>query len=451
MKDKIPEGTSLLIIVDSSSNEVQTCKEISERGIDIIIIDHHIISDENPYCILINDKHRDCQYPNKDTSGALLAWKVCQVIDDMLGVNYSNDLIDLAGLGLHGDQMSMIQMENRALVNESLNNIKNNGLKAILKIAKKDIDKLNASDFAFTITPFINAATRLDKIELAFEMLIAETEKEALSLAKKLHSLNSQRKLTQKEAIERIIPTLDLSNQCLVVVDSSLGKNMNGLVASDLANRYQRPVVVLGKAKDNDDEYHGSFRSIGFFKFLDFVENIPEVLFSGGHQAAGGVGIKICDLEKFQKSLNNGLKNETFEQVVYYDLELDVENIDENLIAAVEEFSRLSGNQFKEPKFLIKGLYSLKKEPIGENKDTLRVSGCPESSTWFVNDEDIEGIKPSILAMKFRTSNEFIDDFPEKRAVDIVGSLNLNEWVRYKPRYQVVRTMQIFIEDYKIR
>jgi single-stranded-DNA-specific exonuclease len=450
-RDEIPDDTHLLIVVDSSSNENITIKEISTRGIDVIIIDHHTTDDKvaSDHCILVNPQQEGCDYPNKDCSGSLLTWKVCQTIDDTYGTDYTEDLIDLAGLGLHSDQMSMQVMENRYLVNASINGIQNIGLHAILEVMDKKGKSVSASDYAFSITPFINAATRLDKIELVLELLTTEDPVRAIQLAKEIKKLNYERKKRQREAVERIIPTIDESDKCIVIVDESLGKNMNGLIASDLANVFQRPVVVLGSAKDLDDEYHGSFRSYGFFDFLNFVDKIPEALFSGGHKQAGGTGIKRNQLEEFKKSLNEGLMNENFEQVTIYDLELEVDEITEELINSILRFSRLSGNKFSEPRFLIKDLFVINKKSLA-NDTTLKIEGCSAAETWFMDEDDIDEIASKVVGMKFRTNKEYIDEFPEKKAIDVVGTLNINSWMQWKPIKKEIKTNQIFIEDFRV-
>ncbi|RXZ77947.1 hypothetical protein EBB07_28215 [Paenibacillaceae bacterium] len=448
-KDEVPENTDLLIVLDSSSNEWEACKEISERGIDIIIIDHHEVNVENDYCILLNDKHKDCNYPNKHTSGSLLAWKVCQVLDDHFLTSYSDDLIDLAGIGLHSDQMSMLKEENRYIVKSSLENVKNPGVKAILKVLKKDTSKLTSTDYSFGVTPFLNAASRMDKIEMAIELLTTKDEKYAEKLARELQAMNEERKIKQKAAIERIVPAIDLSSKCIIIVDETLGKNMNGLIASDIANKFKRPVIVLGKSAENDDEFHGSFRSFAGFNFLSFVGSMPEVLFSGGHPGAGGVGIKRNTLDAFQLSLNKGLNDVRFDYEVEYDFAVNVSDITEKLINDVAEFAKVSGNECPEPKFLIKDLYIVKKDTIGKNLDTLKASGFAESATWAMKKSDLESKKPNLTVLKFRVETEYLEEFPIDKTIDVIGNLNLNEWKVFKPKFKIEKTKQVFIDDYR--
>lgn len=449
-KNDIPVGTQLLIIVDSSSDEVETCKEISERGIDIVILDHHEMKKTNNHCTLVNPQQHDCNYPNKNASGSLITWKMCQILDENLGEEYSWDYVDLAGTGVFSDQMSMLEFENRYIVKTALDNINNLGLKAALKVMDKQ-GELSTTDIGYSITPFVNAATRMDRIELILELLTTDDVEHALKIAKQVKKLNEERKKIQRLALNRIVPMInpDIDDKCIVIVEPSLGKGFNGLIANDLAKIYQKPVVVLGESEEKADEYHGSFRSIGFFNFLKFTESVPEVLFSGGHAGAGGLGIKKERIEQFRRSLNEGLKHEKFENVVTYDLELSADEITEELIREVKSLYRITGKNVYEAKFLIKDLFVLNKKTLGSG-DTLKTELCPVSETWFLDEEDYEDLSPKMAAMMFKADDNFIESFPTHKQVDIIGTLNVNEYMRWKPVRQLIKTNQIFIEDYRI-
>jgi single-stranded-DNA-specific exonuclease len=442
----IPDDTDLLIIVDSSSNEWEACKTITEREIDIVIIDHHQITDKNEYCILVNPQQEDCSYPNKQSSGSLLTWKVCQTLDDHFHEDYSDSLIDLAAFGLYSDMQSMSEPENRFMVNTMLDNIHNVGLRSILMVIKKEKEKLYSSTIGYNITPFINAPTRLDKIELPLELLTTDDPVIALELAKEIHSLNEVRKKTQKEAVKRLKPLVNEDDKCIVLIDSSLGKGYNGLIANDLSGIYQRPVIIQG---ETTTEYVGSYRSYGGFNFLEFASKLDMVTNSGGHAEAGGVSVLKNDFELFKMTLNNKLKNEKFEQITYFDIELQADKINEKLITQVQNFCRVSGTGFEEAKFLIKDLVVSQKKVMGSG-DTLKLGCLLESDTWFVDEQDLETAKPSLVIMKFKADETFIEGVMVGDKIDVVGSLNLNLFPRYKPKYHIEKTNQVFIEDLRV-
>ncbi|MFD0587641.1 DHH family phosphoesterase [Paenibacillus sp. GCM10027627] len=443
----IPSNTDLLIIVDSSSNEWESCRLISEQGMDIIVIDHHLITDKNDYCILVNPQQESCQYPNKQSSGSLLTWKVCQTLDEYFHENYSDSLIDLAAFGLYSDIQCMKEYENRFMVNHMLDNVQNIGLRSILKVIGKEKEKLYSSTFGYNITPFINAPTRLDKIELPLKLLTTEDPILALKLAKEIKILNEERKKFQKEAVGRLRPLVNEQDKCIVLVDSSLGKGYNGLVANDLSSIYQRPVIIQG---ESDMEYAGSFRSYGDFDFLKFVSELELVTNCGGHAGAGGISFKKTDIDRIKLNLNSKLKNEKFEQMIEYDFELKADEINEKIITQVQDFCRVSGTGFNEAKFLIKDLIVIQKKILGSGEDTLKLGCLIESDTYFMDDNDFKKAKSSLVIMKFKADENFKDKVKIGDKIDVVGSLNLNLFPRYKPKYHIEKTKQIFIEDLRI-
>lgn len=438
----------LLIILDSSSNDIEKCKELADQGIDIIIIDHHTVDEDNYHCILVNPQQVDCEYPNKESSGSLLTWKMCQVLDDYFHESYSDSLLEFAAFGLYGDMMSVgtENFENRYLVSTFLDNILSYGLKALIKVLNKENQKLNGTTIGYNLAPFINAATRLDRLELALNLLTSDDPEEALSLAVELKELNELRKKVQKEAVARLRQDVNEEDKCIVLIDSSLGKGYNGLVANDLAGIYQRPVIVLGVV---GDELHGSFRSYAEFDFLAFLSTFEMVINTGGHPEAGGVKILANDLELFKEALNEKLEHETFEQIVEYDFELDASEINENLITKVQNFCRVSGTGFEDAKFMIRNLVVNEKKIVGSG-DTLKLGCLIETDTWFMDKEDIKNTKPSFVVMKFKADEETIEGINEDDKIDVIASLNLNLWTKYKPKYEIVKTKQLFIEDYRV-
>lgn len=110
---KVPEDTELLIIPDAGSNDVEQCQRLYESGMEIIILDHHIIEQKNPDVIVVNSQ--DGSYPNKELSGAGVVWKFCQVVDDIQWTDYANKYIDLAAVGNIADLMDMHSLETKRI------------------------------------------------------------------------------------------------------------------------------------------------------------------------------------------------------------------------------------------------------------------------------------------------------------------------------------------------
>lgn len=437
----VPDGTELLIIIDSSTNSTESCKRISEKGIKIVVLDHHEQDEINDYCVLVNPQQSGCSYPNKHISGAVVAWKMCQVLDDYYNTNYSDDYYDVMAIGLQGDVMNMFtEYENRYIVHRGINNIKNIGITALLKEAKKNCDKINSTEIGFFISPSINAACRMDKIEVVLDLLVETNEKKASMLAIRVLELNEERKRIQAYFNHKLLPLVNEKDKCIIVVDDEIGKGFKGLVAGDFANKFQKPVMILTK---ENDIYVGSYRAYGNFDLKVFLNGIPQVLMAAGHAGAGGVRFRQEDLEVIQKYLNENLSIEAEDQFLEYMLEFELDEINEILIKNIETFYNINGKGFETGKFLITNVLPLSKEVMGKGRNTVKILCYPMDRTLFLDKDDIKKLIPVANLMKFRTNENYFDDSLLHKEIHVVGSLKFNEYYKRKDN-------QIFIEDFKV-
>lgn len=431
--DQVGEDTNLYIAVDSSSNDAEEMKLLQSKGIDCLIIDHHPITNPNPYAIIVNPQQDGCFYPNKHASGGLLVWKVCTVLDDYMNTDFARKYSDIAGFSLAADMMSMRELENRYYFKNALKCVKHAGLKALFKAMNFDPGNLYANDFVYGVSPAVTAATRADKIGVAIDFLMCDEETpEIPGLVKELVKLNEERKVIQAEALERLKPSINPFDKVIIVYDPSIGKGYNGLVAQEISKKYNRPAIVLGNG-DEEGTCAGSFRGLDSFPLLDILSECEYTTFTAGHPGAGGTGVKIEDFENLRNELNNKLSNVEFDETQYYDLEFHVDEIDERFIKYIAEFYRVSGMGFKEGKFLVKGLFVEDKKPLGKTKNTVMVD-CGK-----------------LKLMKFKTDKEFYDKVPVFSEIEAIGSLNVNEFWRYnkaKRRRELEKTNQLFIDDY---
>lgn len=433
--NQVPNDTNLYIAVDSSSNDIEEMMFLQSKGIDCLIIDHHTITTDNPYALIVNPQQKGCMYPNKNASGGLLVWKVCNVLDDYMNTNFASEYSDIAGLSLAADMMSMIELENRYYFKNALDKVEHAGIKALLKAMNIDTSNLYANDFIYRVSPAVTAATRADKIDVAIEFMMCNRESpEIPGLVKELVRLNEQRKVIQAEALERLKPLINLNDKVIIVYDSSIGKGYNGLVAQELSKKYNRPSIVLGDGED-ENEYAGSYRGLDSFPVMDLLSDCQYTTFAAGHPGAGGTGVRIENLENLRHELNKKLSNVEFDDTQYYDLELHVDEIDEKLIKYIAEFYRVTGMGFKEGKFLVKGLFIEDKKLLGKTKNTVMID-CGR-----------------LKLMKFKTDKEFYDNVLVFSEIEAIGSLNVNEFWRYnnlKRRRELEKTNQLLIEDYKV-
>lgn len=452
--DQIQEDC-LVIIVDSSSNSVEGCKALSDKGIDVLIIDHHQIDEENPYATIVNCQQGD--YPNKHLSGSAMCYKVCQVLDEYLDIDLADDFLDLAAIGIVADMMDIRNMENRYLIYNGMNNILNLGIREILKQSKIDYqDGITSTNISFKIAPIIGACSRFDKIELALELVTCDDEVRVKELVKEMIEMNEKRKSDQKKYVESAIESVDTSNNIIIYVDNNIDSGFRGLIATEFVERFNKPVLVLSHftyEEDEDgareeDKFMGSARSVGILPLKSLCEDSGLFHFAQGHEGAFGVSFSAENFDKIISYFNNTLDSTDLQKVVQYDLELYSSDIDEMDIKQVEKFSRIVGQGFPEPKFLVKGLVVEEEETkklgkyvravMGSNKDTIKIP-CEDG----------------FALMKFRTQDTYAKDVEEHfhtnfaTEIDAIGSLNINRF--YHGGYKRwITTKQVFLEDYNI-
>ena len=162
----VSDTVKLVIAPDSSSNEYDKHKELAEKGIDVLIIDHHNAPEVSPYACVINNQL--CDYDNKDLSGAGMVYKFCCYIDSLLGTDYANQYLDLASLGIIADVMDLRHFETKQMITQGLKNIRNPFLKLVIDNDERYFPKgkpISIKSVAWSIGPLVNAVTRIGSIE----------------------------------------------------------------------------------------------------------------------------------------------------------------------------------------------------------------------------------------------------------------------------------------------
>ncbi|MCY9737535.1 DHH family phosphoesterase [Paenibacillus alvei] len=408
--DMIDPDTDLLIILDSSSNSIEACKELSERGIDVIILDHHDIEHENDSAVIVNPKQPNCQYPNKGLSGVGVVYKMVQVLDETFGTGEVEDYIDLVACGMYADMMPVNILENRHLIIQGLRNIKNTGLRAILESENIDLKRVNSQTIGFKISPLINGVARMDQIELALDLLLSDNFGECMLLVKDMKKLNEERKRIEIELFDQYINQANINDKVIIITDKDARKNFNGLVANKIADKFSRPAMVL---REHEGKLTGSYRSYADFNLRSFLKKHCSDLihYAEGHEPAGGVSLNIEDLQRLKDRLNELLANEKFDSSLWYDFEIEASQVTLELIRNIETFDFLTGEGFPTSKVVVKGLM-VEEEPkiLGKNEDTVKIA-C-------------DGMD----AIKFKTKSDWGSDIEPFDRINVLGQLVVNEW-----------------------
>lgn len=428
--DKI-RNADLLIIIDSSSNDVEACQFIANRlETEVIILDHHAIERENPFALLVNPQQKGCDYPNKQLSGAGVVFKVLQVMEDTLGSVDVWQYIDLVAVGMYADMMRVDVLENRYLILQGLRNIKNTGLIRILKGGKVNTyGGIKADAIGFTIAPMINGVARLDDIKLAIDILLEDDDNVCKKIRLKMQKLNEKRKEMQKEIVARYSELVDESMKVIVVMDDESSKGFNGLVAQQLSDKYRRPVIV---GRLHNGKLSGSFRSYNNFKFKDFLNSFDGEIDALGHQMAGGiVDFPEEDLGNLYTYIKRHMPSlDETEPVILYDLEIDANEVSEYL-PFIERFNHLAGSGFPRITTRVNGITVDDRAVLGATRETVKISTL----------DDMELIK-------FRVGENYASDLDTFDVVDAVGNISMNEFYNFKTKI-TTRTPQVMLDDLK--
>lgn len=430
--EKIKQA-DVLIIVDSSSNDWKTCKAIKDSGTEVIILDHHKIEELNKYALIVNPQQEKDKYPNKNLSGAGVVFKTVEVIEKMLKKEGLGSIdvwqfTDLVAVGMYADSMDITNLENRFLIMDGFRNINNVGLTRILKGAKADFYKINADTIGFSVAPMINGVTRLDNIELAIDIFLTDDDSEAKKLRLKMEKLNVARKEKQKEIVDRYSQKVDTTNKIIFISDDESSKGFNGLVAQNLSTKYSRNAIV---GRLSDGIFYGSYRSYNNFDMLNFLKDTNLCDEVKGHNGAGGIVIKEENIDKLMEYIQTHIDElETEEEYVYYDVVVDLDEINE-YIKALNKFNLLHGRGF--PKVIVR---------INDVMiDEVKTIGKTQETRKFATMDNLDLIK-------FKVDDEYGSELVSFDAIDCIGDLSVNEFYNFATRQRTI-TNQLKIIDYR--
>ena len=454
--DTVPEDIALVILPDSSSNQYEEHRLLKERGIDVLVIDHHLADRESENAVVINNQLSPL-YANKSLCGAGVVYKFCQYYDSKYDYNFADDNLDLVAVGLVADMMDLRDFETRALVYYGLNHITNPGLLALVTknaFSLNNRTKLTPTDVSFSIAPYINAITRVGTLEEKEVMFLAfvdgmrplpstkrgakpgDIEYAGEQMARlATNAKNRQQRLIESamNILEGRIEEYDLSNNKLLVVfikeEDNFDSNITGLIAMKLTAKYGKPTLLVKLG--NDNIYKGSARGINdsdLPELKSFLTNSQFFEYAEGHQAAFGLGIRKDKVEDFITYANETLKNIEFNEKVYlvdYIFTGSEENISD-LILSVGA-ADFWGMGVEMPLITVEKIHLHRKDIILMKNDSMKFEYGGVTYTIFKNP---------------KACSDFTEfDLME---VDVCGKANINEWAgRIIP--------QLFISDYNIR
>lgn len=310
----------LIITVDNGIASIEGVEKAKAHGVDVVITDHHLPGDALPNAnFIINPNQKACNFPSKNLCGVgvifylLIAIKSQAKKRKLLNKNEEprlSDLLDIVCLGTIADLVKL-DFNNRLLVQFGMHIIRsgegNFGIRAISQLSNRHLQNLKTSDLSFVIAPKLNAAGRLDDMSLGIKCLLAKTFDEALHHARRLLSLNTERRQIENEmkdsALSKdILGSLE-NKKAIALYDASWHQGIIGILASRIKEKFYRPTIIF--AKDEEGRLKGSGRSISNFHLRDAIDLVskknPNLIMSfGGHAMAAGLTILENDFSLFE-------------------------------------------------------------------------------------------------------------------------------------------------------
>ncbi|HXH92373.1 MAG TPA: single-stranded-DNA-specific exonuclease RecJ [Thermoanaerobaculia bacterium] len=333
----------LVITVDCGITSVDPVRVAIERGIDVIITDHHLPPEMLPAAAaVLNPKQEGCEYPFKDLAGVGVAFKLCCELLRRSGSKMSiASLLKIAAIGTVADVAPLIG-ENRTIASLGLAGLadpRNPGLRALIRRLGMLGRPLRAVDIGFKIGPRINAAGRLSSAETAIDLFAAASEESAWTLCAELDRLNAERQEIEKgvraEAEEEVARMG--SEHIFVLAGHNWHKGVLGLTAGRIAQRYHRPTLAIGI---EGDVAVGSGRSIGTINLHEQLESVAELFTHfGGHEFACGFSLPASNVDELRRRLEErfaSLDDALFLRESQVDAEVTLAEIDREFVAAHE-------------------------------------------------------------------------------------------------------------------
>jgi len=467
-------GVNLIITVDTGITAIDEVKHAREKGVDVVITDHHECHAELPdACAVVNPHRADCDYPFKELAGVGVVFKLLCAYEMTECLERGEALIegahricseyaDLVALGTIADVMPIID-ENRIIVSYGLHMIANTrrrGLSALIDAAlpstrmrggfpipltpeervQQRKKRVNSGFVGFGLAPRINAAGRISTASKAVELLLADTDETAVALAQELCEINVRRQVEENRVAEQayamIEESVDFENDRIIVLDGdNWPQGIIGIVSSRVTERYGLPSILIsfdGSVQNDtptsDDIGKGSGRSIKGMNLVESLMACEDLLIRfGGHELAAGMSIARGNIERFRRRINEVARAQLGDEQLALQLNAECELAPEGMtMRFAEELERMEpfGVANPVPQFIANDMTASRIIAMGGGKHTKLLLTKGDFSIYAV----YFGISPAQLHI---TAGE---------RVDVLFQLNINE-------FQNERSLQMIVQD----
>ncbi|MBI4840946.1 MAG: single-stranded-DNA-specific exonuclease RecJ [candidate division NC10 bacterium] len=379
-------GVRVLVTVDHGITALEAVALARQRGMDVIICDHHLPPPSlPPATAILNPRQADCPYPFKDLCGVGIAFKLLQGLFGPEAEDEFWPFLDLVALGTIADLVPLLG-ENRILVTHGLVQLAGTarpGLRALAEVAGIPLSRqggIGAGRVAFGLAPRINAAGRLDDAAAAVRLLLTHDPSEARELATTLDRQNRERQELEgsilAEALAQAVAEHDLTrDRAIVLASPAWHPGVIGIVASRLVERFGRPTALIGT---RGQEARGSARSAGGWHIADALGRCADLLLQyGGHRAAAGFSIHPDRIDAFRARFLSLAAAELTEEDLLPTLAADAEvHLDALDLALADSLARLGpyGVGNPEPLLVARRLQVMRTpRQVGQNHLKMKV------------------------------------------------------------------------------
>lgn len=399
------DGVKLIITIDCGTSDVEAVAHAKSLGVDVIVTDHHEPPAVLPGAVaIVNPKLGN--YPFTELCGASTVFKLAQALlahgNYPLAPGQEKWWLDMVGIATIADMVPLVG-ENRVFAKFGLQVLRKSrrpGIQQLLKKLKVDQRYLTEEDIGFTIGPRINAASRMDNPEDAFNMLAATDVVEAGTRVDHLEKLNQDRKtqvaLMTKD-IHKRLEHLEEIPGVLVLGSPEWRPSLVGLAASKLSEEYKRPVFLWGK--DGNGVFKGSCRSGGGMSVVNLMEAATEAFLEhGGHHFSGGFSVRNDQIFSLSEKLNTALASLGEQAEINDEVLIDeVLSLDAVTHELVRDLSTLApyGTGNRKPLFAFASVTPRKVEQFGKAKEHLKLTfetggGQLEAIAFFATASDFQ-------------------------------------------------------------
>jgi single-stranded-DNA-specific exonuclease len=323
----IERDADVIVTVDNGISCIDGVTHAKEKGLEVIVTDHHLPGDTLPPAdAIVNPNQPGCTFPSKNLAGVGVSFYIMLAIKAELkqrgyfersGVVPPNlaTLLDIVAVGTVADVV-VLDKNNRILVHQGLQRIRAGkcrpGIKALVEVANRECSHLTSTDLGFVVGPRLNAAGRLDDMSQGIACLLEDDKIQARMIAAELDALNKERreietgmKAQAEQALEKMSIDEGDMPAALVVYRADFHQGVIGIVAGRLKEKYLKPVIAF--AHQDEAVIKGSARSIPGVHIRDVLDEVntryPNVIDKfGGHAMAAGLSLPVDKLAEFEQA-----------------------------------------------------------------------------------------------------------------------------------------------------